>query len=194
MVQTQVIWLVLIRAVTPDQCHQPTFIKMSASDLIRHYLWWRCVSFRYGISCNFPAIQPLLPQLFHTLNFLLSSSIHTVPSFHNTSSASPLLPRTSSALTWHTFNYSPLLVQHGSSLLLHYSLFPSPLVSSPVSCSVLVSGEKGFSQWEPGALVPVLSDFFFPTSLSLPLSLCLSLSLTVTWIGSVETTPSHWTR
>lgn len=91
-----------------------------------------------------------------------------------------------------TFYGSTLLLHHCSSILFFYSFFPSPLVSSPVSSPVLFSGEEGFSQWEPRALIPsflpssvfCLTSSFPPLSFALPmrLSLSLSLCLTVTWI------------
>lgn len=75
--------------------------------------------------------------------------------FSITSSSVPTVQTSS------TFLCSPFLVHLDSSLLLHHHLLP--LVTSYVSCFVLVSGKKGFSQWEPGAF-----------SRSLSLHMCLS--------------------
>lgn len=72
-------------------------------------------------------------------------------------------------------------------------------MSCPLSCPVLFSWEKGVFSLRAQSINPssVLS-YFSPSSLYPSLFMCASLSLslclTVTWIGSVKTTPSHWTR
>lgn len=80
----------------------------------------------------------------------------------------------------------------------------SPLLSPSLSSS---QGKRGFLSESPEHLFlfclissfkpfrkSLYLSFYQSVFLSFFLFVCLSLSLTVTWIGSVETTPSHWTR
>lgn len=120
------------------------------------------------------SVNLVLLQLFDTWNLLFSSLIHAALSFQHISS-SPLFPQTTSVPTWALLMSWVILYYY--SILLQ-SLVPLLLISS----SVLFSGEKGFSQWEPRALIPVLSSVWllllplltFPLSLSIWLSLSLS--------------------
>lgn len=89
---------------------------------------------------------------------------------------------TSPALSW-AFTDLEWVSNHYSSSLLQYSSFPS----------LLFLWEMGFSQRESWAFIPALfTPSFPPPALSLS-PFCRSLGLTMTWIGFVQTTPSHWT-
>lgn len=78
------------------------------------------------------------------------------------------------------FTYLQLLFYTITLLLLQYSCFPSPLIPCPLSCFVIFSGGKGFSQWEPRAFSPVLSSVWLLLSLlTLPFSFQLSVSLSI---------------
>lgn len=118
-------------------------------------------------------------------------------SFHHISSASPLLPQTSSSPTWAFHIPSITLLHHYSSFttVFLFSKSSHPL-SSLLFCHLL-RGKGVFSvraQSIQSCSVFCLTSSFPPHSPLLFPTVCLSLNLTVTWIGSVENTPSHWTR
>lgn len=182
--QIQVMWLVFAWGVTLDLFHQLTFIskagyhpKISSG----FFSWHRYVSLWFDISFQ----SPLPLQPFHTWNFLLSSSTHPVLSFHRGSSASPLLPQTSSGPTW-AFHIAPIILHSTFTPLVFFIttvLFISKSLSSPLLSPVLSSsrGKRGFLSESPehSFLFCLLFDFFFPSSLSLSLSVSFYLSLSL---------------
>lgn len=98
---------------------------------------------------------------------------------------------TSPVLRW-AFHRSRIILQSlnsSSPLLLQYSLFPRPLLSPVLPLSYF---EKGVFSLRVLS-INASSVFQFTPPFLPPSPFCLSLRLTVTWIGSVQATPSHWT-